>query len=221
MSKSSGYISSIKTVHIVDGNHSNRAKIANIVHDSGGFAQPYESIEELLLERPFGGVVLANKTLEKPRHLVSTLLDNMLPLPLILYGEDFTPSEIVRAAHDGVADVLQWPFTGEELEASCSYCLAFMSSRGESILRQKRSRELVESLSRRERQVLTFLLDGHSNKSMAKLLELSPRTIEDYRLNTMRKLGVEVTSAAVRVGIEAGLRDEQLAHPVLETTVFQ
>jgi DNA-binding NarL/FixJ family response regulator len=41
---------------------------------------------------------------------------------------------------------------------------------------------------------------------MGKELNLSPRTVEDYRLNALRKLGVASTSAAIRIGLEAGLR---------------
>ncbi len=40
--------------------------------------------------------------------------------------------------------------------------------------------KVVENLSRREKQVLTFLLDGRSNKQIAALLELSEYTVGDY-----------------------------------------
>lgn len=64
-----------------------------------------------------------------------------------------------------------------------------------------RSREaLVEafnSLSPRERQVLDLLLQGFLNKEMAHSLELSPRTIEDYRASLKRKMGARTSSELV------------------------
>ncbi len=74
-------------------------------------------------------------------------------------------------------------------------------------MRRHKARKLVEGLSRREVQILIFLLDGYSNKSIANSLDISPRTVEDYRLNAMKKLGVSATSAAIRIGLEAGLDD--------------
>lgn len=56
-----------------------------------------------------------------------------------------------------------------------------------------RSREALEeafrSLSPRERQVLEFLRQGFLTKEIAYRLELSPRTIEDYRASLKRKMG--------------------------------
>lgn len=57
----------------------------------------------------------------------------------------------------------------------------------------RRSREALEeafqSLSPRERQVLEFLRRGFLTKEIAYRLELSPRTIEDYRASLKRKIG--------------------------------
>ena len=80
-----------------------------------------------------------------------------------------------------------------------------MDGPGGTLQRRQKARKLVDGLSIRERQILAFLLEGHSNKSMANSLDLSPRTVEDYRLNAMKKLGVNAMSAAIRIGLEAGL----------------
>lgn len=52
----------------------------------------------------------------------------------------------------------------------------------------------VVSLSRRERQLVVFLSHGLTSKEIAQRLELSPRTIEDYRARLRRKLGAKNTS---------------------------
>ncbi|MDD3799413.1 MAG: LuxR C-terminal-related transcriptional regulator, partial [Novosphingobium sp.] len=123
----------------------------------------------------------------------------------IVFAENPRPSQVVRAAHDGVADYLAWPFSGEELMTACLYCRKFMDEKGGAIVRRQKARNLVENLSQRERQILSFMLRGHSNKDMANTLDLSPRTVEDYRLNALKKLGVTSSSAAIRIGLEADL----------------
>ena len=200
-----GYESAVlePLVHIVDSDHRMRAQIAMALTQSGGHPQIYEDIEELLRAKPANGTILASNG--GVAELMAKLQATEIFLPLIIFSEDPRPSQIVRAAHEGAADYLAWPFTGEELLSSCAYCQQFMHESGRSIMRQHRARKLIEGLSQRERQILVFLLDGHSNKSIANTLDLSPRTVEDYRLNAMKKLGVSATSAAIRIGLEAGL----------------
>ena len=58
------------------------------------------------------------------------------------------------------------------------------------------------------REVLTRLIDGQANKTMAENLGISPRTIEIHRCNAMRKLNVSTSAEAVRIGLYAGLDQE-------------
>lgn len=73
-----------------------------------------------------------------------------------------------------------------------------------------RAESLVETLTTRERQVLLGLVDGLSNKGIARALNISPRTVEIHRGHLMRKIGAKSVADAVRIGLYAGL-DEGLA----------
>jgi len=52
----------------------------------------------------------------------------------------------------------------------------------------------VASLSPREREVVTQLAAGRTSKEIARLLALSPRTVEMHRARLLRKLGVRSTA---------------------------
>lgn len=69
------------------------------------------------------------------------------------------------------------------------------------------SRELLERLTRREREVLQLLVDGASNADVAKALVISPQTARTHIQNTMQKLGVhsrvEAAALAARYGLTA------------------
>lgn len=49
----------------------------------------------------------------------------------------------------------------------------------------------IESLTTREREILTFAAEGKSSKEIAKLLSISVRTAEKHRYNIMNKLNIK------------------------------
>ena len=64
---------------------------------------------------------------------------------------------------------------------------------------------ILDKLTLKERQVLQLLVEDKTTIQTAKLLHLSPKTIEARRLNMMKKLGVNsmvnLTKLAVREGL--------------------
>jgi DNA-binding NarL/FixJ family response regulator len=56
-------------------------------------------------------------------------------------------------------------------------------------------------LSPRERLIVQLIAEGHGNKEMAAILNLSVKTIESHRATAMRKLKVTSTAAVVRYAI--------------------
>jgi DNA-binding NarL/FixJ family response regulator len=56
-------------------------------------------------------------------------------------------------------------------------------------------------LTRREREVLTLISEGCSNKQGALQMQISPRTFESHRAEAMRKLGARNTAELVRTAL--------------------
>jgi two-component system, NarL family, nitrate/nitrite response regulator NarL len=66
-------------------------------------------------------------------------------------------------------------------------------------------------LTNRERQVLTLVAEGFSNKEVATQLDVGVRTVETHRERIMRKLGIHSVAGLTRFAIAKGLitlRDE-------------
>jgi DNA-binding NarL/FixJ family response regulator len=59
-------------------------------------------------------------------------------------------------------------------------------------------------LSRRQREILEYLVEGYSNKEIAKLLNVSIRTVESHRLVIKRKLGAERAVDLLRCAVRMG-----------------
>ena len=60
-------------------------------------------------------------------------------------------------------------------------------------------------LTSRERLIVQLIAEGHSNKEIGKIVNLSVKTIESHRATAMRKLNVTSTAAIVRYAIRNGL----------------
>lgn len=66
----------------------------------------------------------------------------------------------------------------------------------------------LETLSDREREVLTDVARGYTNQHVADRLGLSVKTVESYRARLMKKLGLKERADLVRLAMEMGLLTE-------------
>jgi DNA-binding NarL/FixJ family response regulator len=60
-------------------------------------------------------------------------------------------------------------------------------------------------LSRREREILQLVAEGHSSAEIGALLFLSPKTVDSYRSRLMAKLGLADVPALVKFAIRHGV----------------
>jgi DNA-binding NarL/FixJ family response regulator len=63
----------------------------------------------------------------------------------------------------------------------------------------------LDTLSSREHQVFTLLIEGIRAKEIAARLELSPKTVDTYRASLMRKLDIHDVAGLVRFAIHRDL----------------
>ena len=106
---------------------------------------------------------------------------------------------------EGAIDSLAWPFDAALLAGSLVRLGEEGDRRRKVELAKAEAKASVGQLTGREHDVLVSLLHGNSTKQIAAELDLSPRTVEIYRKNVMRKLDAKSASEAVRIGIYADL----------------
>jgi len=111
----------------------------------------------------------------------------------------------VEAMKLGASDFIEKPFDDETLLTMIRAALnsAEASSRRDG--KALETVELIRSLTAREREVLDGLVAGRSNKDIGRDLDISPRTVEIYRANLMRKMRATSLSELIRIAIKAGL----------------
>ena len=65
----------------------------------------------------------------------------------------------------------------------------------------ERSGRSVSSITSREQSVVQLIAEGHSNKQIASVLNISLKTVETHRAAAMRKLNLSSTAALVRYAV--------------------
>ena len=70
-----------------------------------------------------------------------------------------------------------------------------------------------KKLSRREREVLRLLAQGHSNQQIADTIRLSVKTVETYRTRLSEKLGLKGRAELFRFASESGILDPDSSAP--------
>lgn len=67
------------------------------------------------------------------------------------------------------------------------------------------ARSPLDSLSRREREVIHLVVEGKTSAEIAEVLSLSPKSVETYRSRIMIKLGVGNVPALVKYALQHGI----------------
>lgn len=66
---------------------------------------------------------------------------------------------------------------------------------------------MQEALTGREKDVLKLVAEGNSNKEIARVLDISVRTVETHRQNIKHKLDIHTAAGLTRYAMENGLVD--------------
>ncbi len=65
--------------------------------------------------------------------------------------------------------------------------------------------DVADDLTPREREVLTYIAEGHTNREIADALVISVKTVDRHRENIMQKLNLHSRVELVKYAIEKGL----------------
>lgn len=117
-------------------------------------------------------------------------------------------SYIMRMIESGASGYLLKNASREELEEAISTVMRgrmFLNAEITEILARPSSTTATPLLTAREKEVLGFIADGHTNLEIAEKLFISPLTVDSHRKNLLAKFGVKNTAAMIRAGIELGL----------------
>lgn len=70
---------------------------------------------------------------------------------------------------------------------------------------RNKSKDVIEKLSLREREVFCFLADGRTVKEIAAQLHISPKTVESHKYNIMEKLNTRTIADFTKIAVKKNL----------------
>ncbi len=116
-------------------------------------------------------------------------------------------AQAVRAMRAGAADFIEKPYADTVLLDAIARAIAEARPGSGRRPASDAASARIARLSAREREVLTALAEGLSNKLIAHRLGISARTVEVHRARMMDRLEVRSLGEAVRIAAAAGLVD--------------
>ena len=198
-----------RVVHVVDDDPEVLESISFMLRTEEIESTTHESANSFLdrLPKLSPGCILLDMRmpgmdgLELQRHLNS----NGCRMPVVIVTGHGDVSSAVSAMKEGAVDFIQKPFDKSDLLAAIeeAWCAFDRISHDEQ--EHEKAREMIARLTPRERQGLEGLVHGRGNKVIAFDLGISPRTIELYRANAMKKLSARSLSEMLHLAFLAGI----------------
>jgi FixJ family two-component response regulator len=196
-------------VYVVDDDVSVRESVEAMIAEAGFEPETFASAEEFLRHprQPLPGCLILDVSLPDLNGLELQRLmgSGQTALPIVfITGHGDVPMS-VHAMKAGAIEFLTKPFSPEALLAAICSAVdrsgAFLAQQ----LGLKTLREREKSLSRRERDVMSLVIQGQLNKQVGAALGISEITVKSHRGQVMRKM--QAKSLADLVTMAARLRD--------------
>ncbi len=206
-------------IHLVDDDASFRAAIERRLKKAGYDVATYPSAQQLLDHLPDeaepGCILLDVRIpgLSGPELQVRLgELGSTLPIVFLTgYADVRTTVQTIKA---GAEDFLTKPVSSEQLLRAVEKAMAHHEASRETRYKHDALRELLSSLTPRERQVFECVVQGKINKQIAVQLGAAERTIKAHRHRVMEKMKVqslaELVSIAERLGVLAATTSAEL-----------
>ncbi len=193
-------------VYVVDDDVQTCRAVAELVHTFGHqvrlFESPSEFLENVDDSRP--GCVVLDIRLPGLDGLEvhQRLLQRGVALPVVVLTGYADTSTTVRSLRNGAVSVLDKPFRDDEL---WTFVQEALQRSEKEFLRKHHLASLEARLKRlapQDRSVLQLMLDGMKNRSIAKRLDVSLRTVENRRRRIFEVMRADSVAQLTRMVVE-------------------
>jgi FixJ family two-component response regulator len=197
------------TVFVVDDDVTVREALGSLIRSVGLGAMLFDSAQEFLSAPKPDTVACLILDVRMPglsgfdcqRQLAAA----GLPIPIVfMTGHGDIPMS-VRAMKSGAVDFLTKPFRDQDLLDAVHQALERDRYRRAENQELNELRRRLESLTPREREVMTWVVAGRLNKQIAGELGTSEITVKVHRGHAMRKMKADSVADLVRMAGRLGL----------------
>jgi FixJ family two-component response regulator len=189
-------------VHLVDDDAAVRDSLALLIGTVGlrvqAWADPLEFVTRF--DRDAIGAIVLDVRMPGLGGIavLERLVAEGVDQPMIMLTGHGTVELCRRAFKSGAAEFLEKPVDDDRLLEALQQAVREHVRRRERLVAGRGAQERYARLSEREREVLSLIVGGLTNKEIGRALGLSPRTVETHRANLFAKLGAESLAQVIR-----------------------
>ena len=196
-----------RVVHVIDDDEGLRESLAFLLRSAKLEVRSFDSAKaflDVLPDTALGCVITDVRMPEMSGiELLRRLKELKIGVPVIVITGHGDIALAVEAMKIGAADFFEKPFDDDLLVASVRAALQQQKDQTKRGAERAEIEHRIATLSPREKDVLTGLIEGRANKQIAFDLGISPRTVEIYRANLMNKMQANSLSDLVRMALLA------------------
>jgi FixJ family two-component response regulator len=197
-------------VFVVDDDISVRESLEALIRDEGWRPKLFESARDFLARTPTPAPSCLILDVNLPDlsglDLQQRITGESAAMPIIFitaYGDIPTSVQAMKA---GAAEFLTKPFNAGVLIEAIRGALCRSRTALEQVLERCQLQNRFESLSKRERQVMTLVVMGLMNKQVGSTLDISETTVKAHRGRAMQKMQAATLVDLVDMAAELGIR---------------
>jgi len=191
-----------KTVYLIDDDAAVRHALEVFLESAGFLVRTYASARDFLAvcDTVHGGVLLLDQRMPGMSGLeLQARLEQLgILMPIIFITGHGDIQMSVAAMKAGAMDFLEKPFDNSELLKRIREALNKAAGKRREWDQKTDAEQRCATLTSRELEVMRFIVQGMSSRSIAEQLGVSNRTIEVHRARVMAKMGAESLPDLVR-----------------------
>ena len=191
------------TVFVVDDDESVRKMLRWLIESVNLQVEEYTSADDFLASYKPNQVGCIILDVRMPGmsgiELQQKLFQGNSQLPVILLTGHGDVQMAVSAMKNGAFDFVEKPFNNQNLLDIVQKGIAESLRIKDSHMEHKKREARLSSLTTRERQVFDLIVAGQTNKSVARHLDISQKTVEVHRSKVMAKLVAKSLSDLINI----------------------
>ena len=197
------------TVYLIDDDNSMRDSLARMLRDVGYSIQDFESATSFLQNSlPVAPAVIV-LDMQMPDVSGLDLMERLEKLgrktPIVFLSGQSHPQQIVKGLKKGALDFLFKPFNIDELLQAIDQALDYDQKQLKRNLKDGEIKRNFSSLTPREKEVCTLLVEGLMNKEIAERLGTTDATIKVHKARVMEKMQAHSLQGLVKFYLESNL----------------